>query len=258
MAQSELLLHLDSAGQSNTADFTIGLNVPIRPEDDEILEVALHRVNYWYSWYNISASKGNNKFVYNDGTDDTTITIPDGNYSVSGLDAFIKSQMAANGDYDNSTNPTTYYISLSPNINTNRVYAKISGGYSIKFNDGTLYSLLGWNENDTVDSSGDAPNIADFTNGINDVLFRCDIVDGYSSIQNGVASDVLQNHYPTSAPSSHISFVPRQLIYLPVRVSYIDSIRMYITDQLGRPINLNGEPVSYLLSLRRVKKLVDF
>jgi len=251
MEVDQTLLVLTSDGKSDSSDFRTGLNVPFRVDGDEYFEIAVDKVSLWYSWYNISTKRGNNKFVYNNGVEDVTITIDDGNYSIGGLNAFIHSRMKANGDYNSASTPESYYITIVPNINTNRVYAEVVGGYTMKFTDGTLYKLMGWNEDDEITASGDAPNIADFLNGLSSVLIRCDIVDGYASVLDGVASDVITSFFPQSAPSSHIEIIPRNLLFLRVNQTYVSSIRMYITDQKGDPIDFNGEPITYFLRLRR-------
>jgi len=254
MQVEETLLTLKSDGKSKTHDFTTRVNIPLRTEGDEYFEICIDKIDLWYSWDNISAARGNNKFVYNNGVDET-ITIPDGNYSIGGLNSYIQARMKANGDSNTGTTPESFYVIITPNINTNRVYMTVTGGFTVKFTDGTLYSLMGFNEDDEITTSGDAPNVADFLNGLSSVLFRCSIVDGYSSLLDGTASDVLGSFFPVSAPSSHITYIPRNLLYLRVSQNYISDIRMYITDQNGEAIDFNGEPITYFLRLRKMKRV---
>ena len=254
MQVEETLLTLKSDGKSKTHDFTTRVNIPLRTEGDEYFEICIDKIDLWYSWDNISAARGNNKFVYNNGVDET-ITIPDGNYSIGGLNSYIQARMKANGDSNTATTPESFYVIITPNINTNRVYMTVTGGFTVKFTDGTLYSLMGFNEDDEITTSGDAPNVADFLNGLSSVLFRCSIVDGYSSLLDGTASDVLGSFFPVSAPSSHITYIPRNLLYLRVSQNYISDIRMYITDQNGEAIDFNGEPITYFLRLRKMKRV---
>jgi len=258
MQVEETLFVLTSGNKPDSSDFTTSINLPVRTDIGEYFELCVDKISIWYSWNNISAARGNNKFVYNNGVDaDETITIPDGNYSIGGLNSYIQARMKANGDSNTGTTPESFYVIITPNINTNRVYMTVTGGFTVKFTDGTLYSLMGFNEDDEITTSGDAPNIADFLNGLSSVLFRCDIVDGYSSLLDGNSSNVLYSFFPASPPSSHIEIIPRNLLYLRVSQNFISEIRMRVTDQAGNKIDLNGEPVTYFLRLRKMKRRED-
>lgn len=86
---------------------------------DQYSSVALISCNIYYSWFNISSSYNNNKISYKwIDTVTYTITIPDGNYSVSSLSLYIQSVMYANLHYmldgTTSKNPV-YFISLAEN-----------------------------------------------------------------------------------------------------------------------------------------------
>lgn len=66
--------------------------------------IALSSASVYYSWFNISATKGNNTFSYNwiDGAGVATtytITIPDGLYEVSTLNALLQFNFIQNGHY---------------------------------------------------------------------------------------------------------------------------------------------------------------
>jgi len=245
-----LTLNSKNGGVNDTPqDFTITLNNGLNYYEGDYL-IALSKANLWYSWYNISTALGNNKFVYNDGATDTTITFPDGNYTVQALDAYIKSQMKANGDTGTDANGNDiFYIQLIPNFNTSKVRIVISGGYSVKFNDGNIYQILGFTNGQTVNSTTEGAVHADITNGINAVLIRCDLVDSSRSIENGSISDVIYSFFPAAPPSTHLEIVPFNRDYVRLNSRYVDSVRMRITDQNGNIIDLNGEPVTYQLSI---------
>lgn len=77
----------------------------------------------YYSWYNISASQGNNSFqliIPNNATTTTvTYTIPDGAYNISTLNEWLQKQLVAGGYYlryaGDASNVTTGAI-RQPNI----------------------------------------------------------------------------------------------------------------------------------------------
>jgi hypothetical protein len=87
-------------------------------------EIALASLNMYYSWRNIdSGMYQNHLFTYTWwdalGTlgNEHTITIPDGNYSISTLSSYIQSQMFLKGHYivNKNTMAKTYLISLLEN-----------------------------------------------------------------------------------------------------------------------------------------------
>lgn len=91
-------------------------------KDDSI---ALVNLSIYYSWFNITSSStggkyNNNNFSYrwynNAGGSVFNITIPDGNYSISDLNAYLQSQMIANGHYlVDSAGDYVYYMELKSN-----------------------------------------------------------------------------------------------------------------------------------------------
>ena len=80
-------------------------------------EIAITNVTIPYSWYNISSTIGNNSFqyVWTDGTV-VTVTIPNGGYNVSDINAYLEYVMVQNLHYliDSSGN-NVYYLNISTN-----------------------------------------------------------------------------------------------------------------------------------------------
>ena len=88
-------------------------------QDDEI---AVSNISIYYSWRNISAALGNNTFSYvwysGAGPLATTvnITIPDGSYDISQLNAYLQSIMIANSHYlITASGSYVYYLELVEN-----------------------------------------------------------------------------------------------------------------------------------------------
>lgn len=86
-------------------------------------EIALASLNIYYSWPNIQAIYKNNVFSYvwwdhlGALTVRVDITIPDGNYSISTLSAFIQSQMLLKGHYlkNSSSQSNKFFFSMIEN-----------------------------------------------------------------------------------------------------------------------------------------------
>ncbi len=68
---------------------------------------------------------------------------------------------------------------------------------------------------------------------------------------NNVKSDVIYSFVPEITPGSLITINPNPLIYLPVREKkFIQTIRMQITNQENRLLELNDEPDTFMLHIR--------
>lgn len=80
-------------------------------------KIALNSISLYYSWRNIKASYNNNVFQYTmPGYPTTTVTIPDGNYSIENLNQFLQNTMITNNHYLRDQNGNNvYYIELLTN-----------------------------------------------------------------------------------------------------------------------------------------------
>lgn len=218
-----------------------------RPEDFEVYftdpiplggynyEVALLGFNIWFSWHNISHEYMNNVLKFYNGTNWQTIVLPNGFYTIELINYFLKS-------IENK-------VVFDVNEITSRCILKLKPGYKIDFSEGKLNEILGFEAKiiDKTDTEGKFP--INITNGIDRILIHCSLVE--KSYLRNVKSDVIYSFVPETPPSSLITINPNPPIYLPVRENkLIHTIRMQITDQRNRPLNLNNEPVTYMLYLR--------
>ena len=84
-------------------DFTIFLDPPLFLDPNKNYEMALDEIiTMTYSWYNVSDSFNNNKIRYRktNGSDTTfkNIELPNGMYSYSDIDAYLKNTTGKDGD----------------------------------------------------------------------------------------------------------------------------------------------------------------
>ena len=250
---SKYLLNLtsdDKQDGSTTDNFTISFQPPLNIPGN--WEMALESLSIWYSWYNISSDYGNQSFKYYNGSTWKTITITPGLYTIPNLNDFIHASMKANGDTGtDGNNNDVFYISITPNYNTFKLLISISNGYQVDLTVGNIYQIFGFTQM-IVSSSQEGVNNVDITNGINRILVHIDCIVG--SYKSGSASDVIYSFNADGAPSSLLQIKPNRLLYLPINKSgNLFNLRMYITDQQNRRVNLNGEEVSCALYLRRVR-----
>jgi len=245
-----MLLTLDSSSITNQSsnDFTIYFSSPLNVLKG-VYELALVKCNLWYSYYNISAALNNNVIAYTNNSSQTrVVTFPDGNYTITQINAYLQSVMLSYGD----NSGTTFYITIAPDYTTIKVQITLANSYQLDLTRSNFNLLLGWNQaiyNFTGSQEGSDP--ANINNDINSLLIHCDIIG--QTYQNNLASDILYTFVPNVPPGSNIEVQPMpKLIYLPIKIpDFIYNIRMYITDQLNRPLDLNGQPVTYLLHIRK-------
>lgn len=217
-------------------------------------EVALMSASLWYSFYNIADYLNNNTFRYSTDGGGTwvDVVIPNGAYQIEQINEELHRQMFDNGDYNNTDpNNPVYYVNFEPNFSTLRLRVEITDPlYQVDFTTGDFHILVGFDAI-IVLATQEGSDVVDITRGVNSLMIRSNIVSG--SWFNNITSDVLIQFIPNTLPGGSLFIQPYIPFYFPVgRSDRIQNIRMYITDNLQRPVNFNGEPVSYQLHFRRV------
>ena len=128
----------------------------------------------------------------------------------------------------------------------------MKNNYQLRFSSSTFHNLLGFTST-TLTASASSTKPVDITNGITSLNIRCSIATG-SIDANGNNSDLLFSFTPDVSPYSYITKNPTNPIYVPINTNnQISQITMRITDNQNRDVDLRGEPVNYLLNLRKVK-----
>jgi len=229
-----VLLTLTSE-KKDSENFEVYYNSPIAL-DDSNYEVALIGCNIWFSWYNISHEYSNKYLRYRNGRDWERLVLPDGYYNIELLNYYLKS----------NANPVDFEI----NEITSRCVARLKPGHKIDFSDGKLHEILGFEAKVIDQDKAEGKYPINISKGIDRILIHCSLVE--NSYLNNVKSDVVYSFVPQTPPGSLITLNPNPPIYLPVREKrLIQSIRMQITDQNNRLFELNDEPVTFMLHLRR-------
>ena len=253
-----LILNFESTSLGsniNPADFEVSF--PRAVELDGTWEIGLMSASIWYSYYNISSQYGNTSLRYNNGTTWKTVNITPGTYQLTDINAYLQAVMLANGDTGTNADGTLYYISITANYNTGSSIVTLSNSYELDLSVSNLCSLLGFpSEIITYQGATQSPNPVDITNGITTLYIHNSMVD--SSYVNGSGtSDVLYSFVPSTPPFSLITLQPFKLVFTPVIRKTLDRMRVYITDNLNREINLNGQPTAYTFVLRRNKEYLS-
>ena len=245
---SEFLLRFSSknrqkVGVSLSHDFTTRFNNPIKLSYDMKHELAVRTISMTYSWYNIRAIYGDNKIKYshNKGTDWETITFVDGMYSYDDIDSYIKKYMKNKGhlvkDADDD-GEKEYGINLYFVLSTYRVLVELDEKYQLDLTNLDFRKLIGF-DSKLIKQTEYGTNLPDITKGVDEIHINCDkvtdsITDGQSS--STIAVIPVENLF-RSLP---FTYKPRFLAYSPVSGHIISSMRFYVTDSSGTPIDLNG------------------
>lgn len=254
-----ITLKLDSSSLDQQSDnFTINFSDPIilntttHENEKSKYEIALITADLWYSFSNISSELKNNTLRYYNGSVWRNLTLPNGNYQISDINDFLEVEMEKNDDFGiGDGDENIYYIKIGANIVTLKVEIEISNSYKLDLSTSKLNELMGFNQV-IYDTSASSQNRVDITRGVNSLTIHCSIAGG--SYDNSLGSDILYTFVPLSGRGSSIHIEPNYPIYVSVRDEmYINRIQMRITDQLGRKVNFNGEPVTYFLHIRKSK-----
>lgn len=256
MSQSFLMvIDSTSAGATQTNDFEVRFGQHIHLGDDR-WELALSRLNLWYSWYNISTELNNNTCRYYNGTVFRNITFPDGQYSVEDINDYLHTVMKSFGDFTLAGSTEVYDIEMSPDYPTNKIFLELTNAYTLDLATGDLYLLLGADQAD-ITVTGLFTNIANMTNNINSIWARCSLVEGMGSYVNDTQEDIIYTFVPDTIPNTNIDLSPITLAWIPINVTgnIIRKIRVRITDNLSRDLNLNNEPVTFTFLLRKMKNV---
>lgn len=237
-----VVLRLKSEGKQSH-DFNINYQGRIDLRDGNY-EVGLTGGTIEFSWDNICPKYNNNILKYFNGKDWISFVIPSGYYDSNELTQLMHSHFESISDEECP-------IIFDVNNTTRRYIIALEEGYKIDFTEGKLSELLGFESKIIEDKVNIGKYDADINRGITQYLIHCSIVEG--SYLNTIDTDVIYSFYPENAlPGDMLNLVrTTKSTFLPINKRMIHELRMYITDQLGRPVYLNDRPVFYELTIRK-------
>ena len=102
---------------------------------------------------------------------------------------------------------------------------------------GSLRSVLGFDAKIYRDRPHESEHIVNILR-VNSILVHCDVIT--LSRRNGIASPIIYSFFPNVAPGSKIVDRPRTLIYLPITLSVISQMTVWLTDQNNSKLDLRG------------------
>ena len=205
-------------------------------------EMALNRLETYYSFPNIRPENSHFKISIDKGKTWTMMSIPTGCYEITAINITIQRLIEENGG-------KAKMINLLPNVNTLKCILDIKNeNYQIDFTvDKCIRTVLGFDSKIYKQGRHEGNRLVDILH-INSILVHCNIV-GASRV-NGREAPIIYNFFPNAAPGDKIVEIPTNLIYVPVIVDAISTLTCWLTDQDGEPLDLRGEQVTISLYVR--------
>lgn len=242
-------------------EFTVKLQPPITIDDPRKWRVMPIRTTSWHTSPNISASRLNNQFRYtaaapapNPGV--FTLTLPDALYSVGDLEAEIASQMVANG-HGTILNPV---FKFDPLIAAGKVQITMTAlTYTMDFTiANTIRNVIGFaaavfGPPAAVPFTYVGASVADFPQGVNShVVHISAIRDGYLG---GISGDAFVDlSLSNTTPNRQVTQVNTTRYSMAPAGTHFSQISVYLTNQAGQRISLNGNTYSVSLAFVPLKE----
>lgn len=240
-------IYLTSKDKPMTSEYTTYFSNPVDLKGLK-WNVSLSKLNTYYSWWNITSE--NNVFKYFNGVTDRTLVLEQGCYTIQTLVQHIKDKMVALGDYTLVSGVPEFDIDMELDLSDGDVSLIIQGGsdYTVDFTDLPIRHIFGFNSQ-VYTTSAVSERKSDIMNGVTEILLHCDLVSG-NTYYNGQQSDILYSLNVNAQPNGVISIDASNST--PIAVSaynLINSIRVSLTDQNGRLLNLHEKALNIELLL---------
>lgn len=230
----------EKLGENKPHDFIIKFNPSLDLKSDLKHYLALDRLSMTNSWYNIRSSYKNNTIKYTtDGTNWETITFTDGMYSYSDINDYIQGYMEQKNHHEtDSKGEKTYSINLTFFLSTYRVLITLEGQFQVDLRGTNFADLIGF-EKKLVTSTEYGTKLPNITNSVDSLNINTTAIK--DSVVNGVNTNTIAVIPTENLTRSYpFTFEPKRELYCPVSSNNISEIRVYITDSIGRSVDLNG------------------
>lgn len=224
---------------------------PIILERDS--EICLLSLSFWNSIPNIDTY--NNKFYYNDDTNDKVIDIPHGSYEIEDLENYLKTALQKAHKPPPLTDDQKLLLSGDNPIsligNNHTMHSEMICRYKVDFKkENNIASLLGFKP----------AVIKPFQKVISENLVKIvktEIINiqcslSGASFDNDKLSHSVYAFSPIDPPGYKIVEAPRNLIYHRLNTREISEIEVRLTDQDNDLLNLRGEQVHARFHIRPI------
>ena len=144
-----------------------------------------------------------------------------------------------------------YYINISANSNTLKSVLILEKDYQVDFNhQNSLAKVLGFTRAKYTEGFHESEKVVNILS-INSILINIDIISG--SYVDGTTKNTIYSFFPKVSPGYKIIEMPINLVYLPITLDTIDRLRVLITDQDDRLLNLRNKKLTIRFHIREAR-----
>lgn len=270
--ESVILTQGNSTFLNNTITYTAPRQIDLKDA-----EVAMNFLSIPYSWRNITTEFNNKNFAYVWNGTEFPIVIPDGFYSISDLDLYLKFVMNQNGHYlvDGDGDPV-YYITFASNpiyytttFTLSVVPAILPVGFTnpnaitlngltpqIRFAVGAEFNTLLGVDAGTYPTAQSA-TLFDFNaqntpliSPVSSINVSCNLA--FNEIQ---INQVVYSFIPTASYGSYLSIEPQNIIYYHSPDGSYPEISITFADQVFRPLAIIDQDIEVQILIRTRKDI---
>ena len=232
------------------SQFTVVMDTPIHlPQAAMASTLTVTQASIWNNSYNISASFHNNKITIITGETVINLSIPDGLYSLSGLNAYLATQFV------NLGLPSNLILISGDDATQKSVITFLNVGDEVDFSvPDSVRAILGFNSRVVVSQGAGFSEFSDESanfNRVNSYLIRSNIVSQGIPV-NSIGQGIISQIPITVPPGSQINYQP----YNPIQVDASELVGMgknvftfSLVDQNLRPTPTAGESWNFVLVL---------
>ena len=242
------LAKLEVGGERNVShDFTVSFYPPINLGEGKYKAALDRNITMSYSWNNIDSRYDNNKIRWKKKTEQAwkTLTFPNGMYDYKRINNFVQQHT---GRVDPAKKDSDYIFTIYFDMSIYRVVTLIHNDYELDLSQGNFSELLGYGKS-TLSGDVVGKNVPNITRGVDWVYLHCDLI---SRRTNNIPNDVV---YCFSTSDLLVSYPfqkePRRLKWQYVNKSYIDKIRVWVTDGRNNILDLNGTDIAISLIIEK-------
>ena len=219
---------LTLSGQGSRIEKTFQPEISINPGCH--YKIAFTSLETYFSIPNIDES--NNTLSISRLTEPwRTVTLDKGSYGLLDLNVEIGRQLKDFG-LDKG-------VVFKANYNTFKCVIHIQGGYTVKFTENSLRSVLGYKGFGLGMVKRFVSEHTVLIMNVNSILVHCDLVSG--SYLNGQKAPIIHSFVPLADPGEKIVEKPVEYIYLPIPSDVIRHMTVWLTDQNERLLDIGEE-----------------
>ena len=206
-------------------------------------EMALIKLETYYSFANIRPSNSSLKVSIDKGVTWKMIKIPTGCYEITAINKTLQKLIV------DQVGGEAEKITVSPNTNTLKCILDITDkNYVIDFTiENCLRTVLGFDAKMYKYGEHESQHLVNIMS-VNSILVNCDIIG--ASRLNGIEAPVIYNFFPNVAPGDKIVETPMNLTYVPITLNIISRMVSWLTDEDGNELDLRGEKLTISYHLR--------